>query len=128
MAGEPVELDFARCVEIASDRILKPSLLTHSPAEAGRLLPDDAPDASSDGARSQTKSEPKLTWRNDPIHAVCIRAANQYVLYGRNFPLITMLTRSPFGSGSRCRSILKSIALMMPSPNSSWMSALNVVP
>ena len=43
-------------------------------------------------------------------------------------PLIVMLTRSPLGSGSRCRSILKSMALMIPSPNSSWISSLKVVP
>ncbi len=37
-------------------------------------------------------------------------------------------TRSHFGSGSRCRSMLKSIAPMMPSPNSSWISAFSVAP
>ncbi len=52
----------------------------------------------------------------------------QYVLYGKNLPLMTMRTRSPFGSGSRAMSMEKSMALMMPSPNSSWMSALSVVP
>jgi hypothetical protein len=31
-----------------------------------------------------------------------------------NFPFIVILTRSPFGSGKRSMSIVKSIALMMP--------------
>src|SRR5450432_1237793 len=35
--------------------------------------------------------------------------ALQYVLYGRNFPLSTMRTRSPLGSGSREMSIEKSM-------------------
>ncbi len=52
----------------------------------------------------------------------------QYVLYGKNFPLMTMRTRSPLGSGSRVMSMLKSMADMMPSPNSSWISCLKVVP
>jgi hypothetical protein len=49
-------------------------------------------------------------------------------VYGRHFPLSTTFTRSPFGSGSRVMSIEKSIALMMPSPNSSWINSLIVVP
>ena len=52
----------------------------------------------------------------------------QAFLYLRNLPVITIFTRSPFGSGSRDRSRSKSIALMMPSPNSSWISAFKVVP
>ena len=64
--------------------------------------------------------------RNRPkVNRYC---ANQYVLYGRNLPLIVILTRSPLGSASRVRSMLKSMALMMPSPNSSWISDLKVVP
>jgi hypothetical protein len=52
----------------------------------------------------------------------------QYCLYGRNLPDSTTLTRSPFGSGCRTMSMLKSMALMIPSPNSSWISSLIVVP
>ena len=52
----------------------------------------------------------------------------QYDLYGRNLPDMLMLTRSPAAFGSRFMSMRKSIALMMPSPNSSWMSSLKVVP
>lgn len=37
-------------------------------------------------------------------------------------------TASPLGSGSRCRSIMRSMALMMPSPNASWISPLVVLP
>ena len=56
------------------------------------------------------------------------RCDPQYVLYGRNLPDSTTFTRSPFGSAWRSMSMLKSIALMMPSPNSSWISSLMVVP
>ena len=52
----------------------------------------------------------------------------QYILYGKNFPFKTIFTRSPLGSGTREISIEKSIALMMPSPNSSWISDLIVMP
>ena len=41
---------------------------------------------------------------------------------------MTMYTRSPAGSGSRVRPILKSMALMTPSPNYSWISFLKVLP
>lgn len=54
--------------------------------------------------------------------------SHQYILYGRNFPLITIRTRSPLGSVSREISMEKSMALMMPSPNSSWISALIAIP
>ena len=37
-------------------------------------------------------------------------------------------TRSPFWSGCRSSPMSKSIALMMPSPNSSWISSFQVVP
>ena len=47
------------------------------------------------------------------------RRTSQYCRYFRNFPLIVMWTRSPAGSGSRSTDMLKSMALMMPSPNSS---------
>jgi hypothetical protein len=40
-------------------------------------------------------------------------------LYGKNLPDSTTFTRSPLGSGWRTMSMLKSMALMMPSPNSS---------
>ncbi len=61
-----------------------------------------------------------------PVFLPCLRA--QYCLYARNFPLMVIDTRSPALLFSRPRFILKSIALMIPSPNSSWISALNVVP
>ena len=38
---------------------------------------------------------------------------------GRNLPLMAMRTRSPLESGSRLMSMLKSMALLMPSPNCS---------
>ncbi len=52
----------------------------------------------------------------------------QYLRYGRNLPLKVTLTRSPLGSGTRSTLNSKSIALMIPSPNSSSISALSVVP
>ena len=45
-------------------------------------------------------------------------------LYGRNLPFMVMTTRSPAGFASRSTSSVKSIALMMPSPNSSWIRSL----
>jgi cytochrome c biogenesis protein CcdA len=47
------------------------------------------------------------------------RVGRQPFLYLRNFPVITIFTRSPLGSGWRDNSRSKSIALMIPSPNSS---------
>lgn len=38
-------------------------------------------------------------------------------LYFRNFPVISTLTRSPLGFGTRVMTISKSIADMIPSPN-----------
>ena len=49
-------------------------------------------------------------------------------LYGRNLPHIVTLTRSPLGSSTFAMSIVKSIALMIPSPNFSWINSLIVVP
>ena len=48
--------------------------------------------------------------------------------YGRNLPSRVTTTRSPAGSGTRWTSKRKLIALMMPSPNSSWISSLIVGP
>ena len=47
------------------------------------------------------------------------RLGRQPFLYLRNLPVITIFTRSPLGSGCRDKSRSKSIALIMPSPNSS---------
>ena len=44
-------------------------------------------------------------------------------LYGRNLPDIVIFTRSPLGSASFSTSIVKSMALMMPSPNISWITS-----
>ena len=52
----------------------------------------------------------------------------QYLRYGKNLPCIVTFTRSPLGSGRRSRLISKSIALMIPSPNSSWISSFQVLP
>ena len=41
---------------------------------------------------------------------------------------MTILTRSPFGLASRSISMLKSMADMMPSPNSSSISAFQAGP
>jgi hypothetical protein len=43
-------------------------------------------------------------------------------------PDMEIFTRSPFGFGSRSNSMLKSIADMMPSPNSSSISAFQTGP
>src|SRR5579883_448528 len=51
-----------------------------------------------------------------------------HLRYGRNFPLYVTTTRSPLGSSFFWMSSSKSMALMMPSPNISWMIALMVVP
>ena len=48
--------------------------------------------------------------------------------YGRNFPSRVMRTLSPAGSGTRSTAARKLIPLMIPSPNSSWISALNAGP
>lgn len=48
--------------------------------------------------------------------------------YGRNFPFIVRTARSPFGSATRATSSSKSIALTMPSPNSSATSSRMVAP
>jgi hypothetical protein len=40
-------------------------------------------------------------------------------MQGKSLPDITVFTRSPFGPAWRFRSILKLIARMVPSPNSS---------
>src|ERR1700761_6837178 len=50
--------------------------------------------------------------------------SRQYSLEGRDFPLIVMLTRSPAGFGSRSTGMLKSMALMIPSPDSSALGLL----
>lgn len=39
-----------------------------------------------------------------------------------------MRTRSPFWSGCRSNTMPKSIPLMIPSPNSSWIMSFQVVP
>jgi hypothetical protein len=43
-------------------------------------------------------------------------------------PVIVILTRSPFSCGSRSISVSKSIADMIPSPNSSSISAFHAGP
>ena len=48
--------------------------------------------------------------------------------YGRYLPSIVILIRAPSGCSTRSMPRLKLIALMIPSPNSSWMSALIVGP
>ena len=49
-------------------------------------------------------------------------------MYGKNFPDMVFFTRSPLGSGSFSTSIVKSIALMMPSPIVSWITSLSGKP
>ena len=41
---------------------------------------------------------------------------------------MAIFTRSPFWSGWRSMVMSKSMADMMPSPNSSWISSFQVVP
>jgi len=48
--------------------------------------------------------------------------------YGRNFPSNVMRTRGPASLSPRSSARWKLIALMMPSPKSSWMSALSAGP
>ena len=48
--------------------------------------------------------------------------------YGRNLPLRTISTRSPLSSGSRRTVKPKLIALMIPSPNSSWINSFSAGP
>jgi type III restriction enzyme len=69
---------------------------------------------------------PRLMMRES--HSVEVAKCTQYSLYGKNLPDSTTFTRSPLGSGWRTMSMEKSMALMMPSPNSSWISSLMVVP
>jgi hypothetical protein len=67
--------------------------------------------------------------RREPARpAITARLPPSHHWYGRNFPSRTTTTRSPAGSGSRRTSRRKLIALMIPSPNSSWMSSLIVGP
>lgn len=76
--------------------------------------------------RSAGKRHPRMRF---DIPSPPPRPKDSYqVLYGRNLPDSTTRTRSPFGSGSRWMSIEKSMALMIPSPNSSWISSLIVDP
>jgi hypothetical protein len=56
------------------------------------------------------------------------RKTSSTYLYGRNLPDMVILTRSPFGFGSRSICMSKSIADMMPSPNSSSISAFHAGP
>ena len=49
-------------------------------------------------------------------------------LYAKNLPDMVIFTRSPLGSASFSTSIVKSIALMIPSPNISWMTSLSGKP
>ena len=51
-----------------------------------------------------------------------------HFLYGKNLPSIVITIRSPFGSSFFSISIVKSIALIMPSPHFSCITCLNVVP
>ena len=48
--------------------------------------------------------------------------------YGRNLPLRTISTLSPLSSGRRRTVKPKLIALMIPSPNSSWISSFSAGP
>jgi hypothetical protein len=66
--------------------------------------------------------------REQPRAAITARLSPRHHWYGKNFPSRTTTTRSPAGSGSRRTSRRKLIALMIPSPNSSWMSSLIVGP
>jgi hypothetical protein len=67
--------------------------------------------------------------RREPARAaITARLSPSHHWYAKNFPSRTTTTRSPAGSGSRRTSRRKLIALMIPSPNSSWMSSLIVGP
>jgi hypothetical protein len=127
-----------RSASIATKYDSRPEKVTHSPAiwsgsrrAFRRASPAAWKDALSSLADTQNKLDPTSGSAAALAGAACRpprRDGRQYVLYGRNFPLMTMRTRSPLGSGSRAMCIEKSIALMMPSPNSSWMRALIAVP
>src|SRR5690606_36189070 len=91
------------------------------------------PDSHADGAAGARAVRPAarvvIPHGRDPLAGRPNRPGRtQYDLYGRYLPLSTILTQSPFGSASRWMSIEKSIALMMPSPNSSWISSFIVEP
>src|SRR5260221_13235110 len=62
------------------------------------------------------------------FHSSLRREWPHHRLYGRNLPHMVTWTRSPFGSSTLLISIVKSIALMIPSPNCSWISSLIVSP
>jgi hypothetical protein len=49
-------------------------------------------------------------------------------LLGRSLPHMVILTQSSFGSASRSKSKLKSLADMLPSPNSSSIGAFQAGP
>lgn len=72
--------------------------------------------------------------RGDPGHTQGHPAQNRLTggryqaLYGKNFPFMVITTRSPLGFSSFSTSMVKSMALMMPSPNFSWISCLRVSP
>ena len=55
-------------------------------------------------------------------------AAVTVIAVGQELARMVILTRSPFGLGRRSISRSKSMADMMPSPNSSWISSFQVVP
>lgn len=49
-------------------------------------------------------------------------------LYGKNFPFMVTRTRSPLGSSTFSICMEKSMALIMPSPNFSWIISFMVSP
>ncbi len=60
-------------------------------------------------------------------HRLATTGAHHFT-YGRNLPFMVMTTRSPLGFSSLETSILKSIALMIPSPNFSCTTDFTEVP
>ena len=84
---------------------------------------------------SRAESAPTMAYSKSFI-VICGSAADprfpgsraHHRLYGRNLPDMVILTRSPFGSSSFSTSMVKSMALMMPSPNVSWMTSLSGMP
>src|SRR5204862_2139581 len=71
-------------------------------------------------------ARPRAGLLEDRLQVIVDRVTELRVhhLYGRNLPFSVICTRGPSALSSRPTARLKLIALMMPSPKSSWISAL----
>jgi hypothetical protein len=65
----------------------------------------------------RAETNPTGSLRHVPKRLPSRPRTRYHFLYGKNLPHIVTFTRSPLGSSTFSTSIVKSIALMIPSPN-----------